>query len=61
MCVYGHRVRRDAPIWASGSPARTAGFRLSRERVAEFYRTFYRPTPRLLVVGDVTLEEAGGL
>ena len=32
---------------------------LSRDRVSEFYNTYYRPnTARLLVVGDVTLEEA---
>ncbi len=32
---------------------------LSRERVAEFYSTYYRPNvSRLLVVGDVTLSEA---
>jgi predicted Zn-dependent peptidase len=40
-----------------GTEASTAA--LSRDRVADFYRSYYRPNgARLLVVGDVTLEEA---
>lgn len=35
---------------------------LTRERVEQFYRTYYRPgNARLLVVGDITLEEARSL
>ncbi len=40
-----------------GTEASTAA--LSRERVAAFYRTYYRPSnARLLFVGDLTLDEA---
>jgi len=41
----------------NGTEASTAA--LSRDRVMDFYRSYYRPNgARLLVVGDVTLEEA---
>ena len=41
----------------NGTEASTAA--LSRDRVVDFYRSYYRPNgARLLVVGDVTLEEA---
>src|SRR5258705_3441768 len=53
--VYGATHPYGRPL--AGTDSTVSG--LSRERVAEFYRTFYRPnSARLLVVGDVTLEEA---
>jgi zinc protease len=53
--VYG----TDHPYgWpAGGTEASTAA--LTRERVGDFYRTYYRPNnARVLVVGDITLPEA---
>jgi zinc protease len=53
--VYGAAHPYGRPL--SGNDAAVDG--LTRERVAEFYRTYYRPNgARLLVVGDVTLDEA---
>ena len=53
--VYGAAHPYGRPL--SGNDAVVAG--LARERVAAFYRTYYRPNgARLLVVGDVTLDEA---
>ncbi|HYT82400.1 MAG TPA: pitrilysin family protein [Gemmatimonadales bacterium] len=53
--VYGAAHPYGRPL--AGNDASVAG--LTRERVAEFYRRFYRPNgARLLVVGDVTLDEA---
>jgi predicted Zn-dependent peptidase len=53
--VYGATHPYGRPLAGTDSTVSA----LSRERVAEFYRTFYRPnSARLLVVGDVTLEEA---
>ena len=46
---YGHPL--------NGTDAATAA--IARERVVEFYRTYYRPTgTRVLVVGDISLAEA---
>ncbi|HEV8304861.1 MAG TPA: pitrilysin family protein [Gemmatimonadales bacterium] len=53
--VYGWAHPYGRPL--SGTDASVGG--LAQARVAEFYRTFYRPNgARLLVVGDVTLAEA---
>jgi predicted Zn-dependent peptidase len=53
--VYGAAHPYGRP--PSGNDSAVTG--LSRDRVIEFYGAFYRPnTARLLVVGDVTLEEA---
>jgi len=53
--VYGATHPYGRPL--AGNDSSVTG--LSRERVTGFYGTFYRPnTARLLVVGDVTLEEA---
>ena len=53
--VYGSTHPYGRPL--TGTDASVAG--LTRERVSAFYRTNYRPNgARLLVVGDVTLEEA---
>jgi predicted Zn-dependent peptidase len=53
--VYGREHPYGHPL--NGTDSATA--RLARERVAEFYRTYYRPNgARLLIVGDVTLAEA---
>jgi zinc protease len=53
--VYGREHPYGHPL--NGTDSATA--RLARERVAEFYRTYYRPNDaRLLIVGDVTLAEA---
>ena len=53
--VFGPSHPYGRPI--SGTEASTAA--LSRDRVVDFYRSYYRPNgARLLVVGDVTLEEA---
>jgi len=52
--VYGREHPYGHPL--NGTDSATA--RLARERVTEFYRTYYRPNgARLLVVGDVTLAE----
>jgi len=53
--VYGREHPYGHPL--NGTDSAVA--RLTRERVAEFYRTYYRPNDaRLLIVGDVTLAEA---
>jgi len=53
--VYG----RDHPYGHPLNGTDSATARLARERVAEFYRTYYRPNgARVLIVGDVTLAEA---
>jgi predicted Zn-dependent peptidase len=53
--VYGAAHPYGRPL--AGNDSSVAG--LSRGRVVTFYGTFYRPNAaRLLVVGDVTLEEA---
>jgi len=53
--VYGREHPYGHPL--NGTDSATA--RLARERVAEFYQTYYRPNDaRLLIVGDVTLAEA---
>jgi len=53
--VYGAAHPYGRPL--AGNDSSVTG--LTRERVIGFYGTFYRPnTARLLVVGDVTLEEA---
>jgi predicted Zn-dependent peptidase len=53
--VYG----RDHPYGHPLNGTDSATARLARARVAEFYRTYYRPNGvRILVVGDVTLAEA---
>ena len=53
--VYGPEHPYGHPL--NGTDSATA--RLARERVAEFYRSYYRPNGgRILVVGDVTLAEA---
>src|SRR5438552_11384688 len=53
--VYGPEHPYGHPL--NGTDSATA--RLARERVAEFYRRYYRPTGRrILVVGDVTPGEA---
>jgi zinc protease len=53
--VYGPGHPYGRPL--SGSDASVGG--LTQARVAEFYRAFYRPNgTRMLVVGDVTPEEA---
>src|SRR5438309_1011961 len=52
--VYGREHPYGHPL--NGTDSATA--RLARERVTEFYRTYYRTNgARLLVVGDVTLVE----
>src|SRR5439155_1532366 len=52
--VYGREHPYGHPL--NGTDSATA--RLARERVTEFYRTYYRPNgARLLIVGDVTLAE----
>jgi len=56
--VYGAAHPYGRPL--SGNDSSVTG--LSRDRVAAFYGTYYRPNAaRLLVVGDVTLEEARAL
>ena len=53
--VYG----RDHPYGHPLNGTDSATARLARERVGEFYRSYYRPNgARLLIVGDVTLAEA---
>jgi len=53
--VYGREHPYGHPL--NGTDSATA--RLARERVAEFYRAYYRPNGAgLLIVGDVTLAEA---
>lgn len=53
--VYGVSHPYGRPLGGNDSSVT----RLSRDRVQAFYQSFYRPnTARLLVVGDVTLEEA---
>jgi zinc protease len=53
--VYGQGHPYGHPL--NGTAASTAA--LSRERVAAFYGTFYRPNAtRILVVGDITAAEA---
>lgn len=53
--VYGAAHPYGRPL--AGNDSSVAG--LSRDRVTAFYNTYYRPnSARLLVVGDVTLEEA---
>ena len=53
--VYGAGHPYGRPL--AGNDSSVSG--LSRERVTAFYGTFYRPnSARLLVVGDVTLDEA---
>jgi predicted Zn-dependent peptidase len=53
--VYGWAHPYGRPL--TGTDGSVTG--LTRERVADFHRTFYRPNAtRLLVVGDVTLDEA---
>ena len=53
--VYG----RDHPYGHPLNGTDSATARLGRERVGEFYRSYYRPNgARLLIVGDVTLAEA---
>ena len=53
--VYGREHPYGHPL--NGTDSAVA--RLTREGVAEFYRTYYRPNgARLLIVGDVTLAEA---
>ena len=53
--VYGPEHPYGHPL--NGTDSATA--RLARERVAEFYRSYYRPNGgRILIVGDVTLAEA---
>ncbi len=53
--VYGATHPYGRPL--GGNEASTA--KLTRERVLEFYNTFYRPNnARMLIVGDVTLAEA---
>ena len=53
--VYGAAHPYGRPL--AGNDSSVAG--LTRERVTAFYGTFYRPnTARLLIVGDVTLDEA---
>src|SRR5947209_9484994 len=53
--VYGREHPYGHPL--NGTDSATA--RLARERVVEFYRSYYRPNgARLLIVGDVTLAEA---
>ncbi len=53
--VYGAAHPYGRPL--AGTDASVGG--LARDRVNAFYRTFYRPNgARLLVVGDVTLDEA---
>jgi predicted Zn-dependent peptidase len=53
--VYGAAHPYGRPL--AGTEGSVTG--LSRERVADFYRTYYRPGgARLLVVGDLTLDEA---
>jgi predicted Zn-dependent peptidase len=53
--VYGAAHPYGRPL--AGNDSSVTG--LTRERVTGFYGSFYRPnTARLLVVGDVTLEEA---
>src|SRR6266700_5320393 len=53
--VYGPDHPYGHPL--NGTDSATA--RLARERVGEFYRSYYRPNgARLLIVGDVTLAEA---
>ena len=53
--VYGRMHPYGRPL--NGTEASTGA--LTRDRVAAFYRTYYRPNgARLLVVGDVTLDEA---
>ncbi len=52
--VYGRRHPYGRPL--NGTEASTDA--LTRDRVAAFYRTYYRPNvARVLVVGDVTLAE----
>ncbi len=56
--VFGAQHPYGRPL--GGTEASTA--LLSRDRVADFYRTWYRPqNAKVLVVGDVTLGEALGL
>jgi zinc protease len=56
--VYGTTHPYGRPLAGNDSSVT----RLTRDRVQAFYQTFYRPnTARLLVVGDVTLEEAQAL
>jgi len=56
--VYGWAHPYGRPL--AGTDASVAG--LAQARVAEFYRAFYRPnSARLLIVGDVTLDEARSL
>jgi len=53
--VYGATHPYGRPL--AGNDSSVTG--LSRDRVSGFYNTYYRPnSARLLVVGDVTLEEA---
>jgi len=53
--VFGPLHPYGRPL--SGNDSSVSG--LSRERVTAFYGTFYRPnSARLLVVGDITLDEA---
>src|SRR5207253_4617756 len=53
--VYGREHPYGHPL--NGTDSAVA--RLTRDGVAEFYRTYYRPNgARLLIVGDVTLAEA---
>ena len=56
--VYGRMHPYGRPL--NGTEASTGA--LTRDRVAAFYRTYYRPNvARVLVVGDVTLAELRGL
>jgi len=56
--VYGPAHPYGHPL--NGTDAATAA--LTRDRVAEFYRAYYRPNAaRMLMVGDITLAQARGL
>ena len=56
--VYGPAHPYGHPV--NGTDAATAA--LSRDRVAGFYRAYYRPNAaRVLMVGDITLAQARGL
>jgi predicted Zn-dependent peptidase len=56
--VYGRGHPYGHPL--NGTDAATAA--LTRDRVAAFYRAYYRPNAaRILVVGDITLAEARAL
>jgi len=56
--VYGPGHPYGHPL--NGTDAATAA--LTRDRVAAFYRSYYRPNAaRMLIVGDITLAQARGL